>query len=106
MTTLDSFLKKLPKDLHLISGRQKTARSLFLSYSQSDFFKLIDNFSKEQFIFRFLEKQEEEFIIHFGFIDENFSIELSIEVKNTNLELNTKLRKYFPSAEIYLSEFF
>ena len=60
MTTLDLFLKDLPNDLHLIFGHQKTPSSLYLCYSEEDFFKILNAFPEEQIVFRFFEKKPKE----------------------------------------------
>jgi len=106
LTTLDSFLKILPHDIHLISGHQKTSSSLYLSYSDEDFLKLVNFFPEDQIVFRFLEKTpKNEFLIHLAFLKGKLSLQLTIEVKNHSQEFGVKLSEIFSVAKIYLNEF-
>ncbi len=105
MTTLDSFLKCLPHDIHLISGHQKTSSSLHLSYSEEDFLKLLKYFPEDQIVFRFLEKTpKDEFLVHLAFLKGDFSLQITIEVKNWTREFGIKLRTIFPAAEVHLDD--
>ncbi len=106
MTTLDSFLKSLPSDIHLISGHQKTPSSLYLSYSEEDFLKLLQFFPEGQIVFRFLEKSlKDRFLVHLAYLKGKLSLQITIEVKNRSQEFGTKLCTIFSSAEAYLDEF-
>ena len=106
MTTLDSFLKSLPHDIHLISGHQVTSSSLHLSYSEEDFLKLLAHFPEDQIVFRFLEKTpKDEFLVHLTFLKGKLSLLLTIEVKNRSQEFGMKLCEIFSSAKVYLNEF-
>ena len=105
MTTLDIFLKSLPNDIHLIYGHQKTSSSLHLSYSEEDFLKLVKFYPEDQIIFRFLEKTpKDEFLVHLAFLKGDFSLQITIEVRNRSREFGIKLRTIFPSAEVYLHD--
>ena len=105
MTTLDSFLKSLPRDIHLISGHQKTSSSLHLIYSEEDFLKLLNWFPEDQFVFRFLEKTpKDEFLVHLAFLERDFSLQITVEVKNRSREFGVKFRTIFSSAEVYLED--
>lgn len=105
MTTLDSFLKSLPNNIHLISGHQQTSSSLHLSYSEEDFLKLLDFFPEDQIVFRFLEKTpKDEFLVHLTFLKGKLSLQITIEVKNRSQDFGTKLCEIFSSAEVYLDE--
>ncbi len=105
MTTLDSFLKSLPHDIHLISGHQKTSSSLYLIYSEEDFLKLLNWFPEDQFVFRFLEKTpKDEFLVHLAFLKRDYSLQITFEVKNRSREFGVKFRTIFSSAEAYLED--
>jgi hypothetical protein len=106
LTTLDLFLKSLPNDLHLISGHQKTPSSLYLCYSEEDFFKILNTFPEEQIVFRYFEKRPKETrYVHLALLKEKLTLQISIEVKNYTHDFGTKLCERFPSAEAYLGEF-
>jgi len=106
LTTLDLFLKSLPKDLHLISGHQKTPSSLYLCYSEEDFFKILSVFPEGQIVFRFFEKRPNDIQnVHLALQKEKLTLQISIEVKNCSQDFGTKLCERFPSAQAYLGEF-
>ncbi len=106
MTTLDLFLKSLPNDIHLISGHQKTPSSLYLSYSEEDFFKILKLFPEEQIVFRFLEKKSKDILnVHLALLKEKLTLQISFDVKNCSQDFGTKLCQRFPSAQAYLGEF-
>jgi hypothetical protein len=106
LTTLDLFLKNLPQDIHLISGHQKTPSSLELIYSEEDFLKLIEFFTEDKFVFRFLEKTPKgEFFVHLAFLKGGLALQIAIEVRNRSNEFKTKLCALFSAAEAYLNQF-
>ena len=102
MTTLDLFLKGLPDDIHLISGHQKTPSSLYLSYSEENFLKLLKVLPEKQIIFRFLEKRpKDKLLVHLAFLKEKLTLQITIEVKDCSQDFGEKFIRIFPSAEVY-----
>ena len=103
MTTLDTILTYLPEDVQLLGGYQQTPNTLFLTYSEEDFFKILNHPVSDMLLFRFLEvKKYPYFLIHLSFVHSNGIIQISLSVKKVTAEFNRQLTKFFPSASMYL----
>ena len=105
MTTLDAFLNLLPNHIHMLSGQQKTPNFLNLSFSEEDFFELLEALPEEKTVFRFLEKTpKDRLLVHLAFLKEKITLLITIDVKNISENFGNRLCKYFPPAVIYISE--
>ncbi|MHA1993884.1 MAG: hypothetical protein ACW97Z_05045 [Candidatus Hodarchaeales archaeon] len=104
MTTLDTFLAYLPEDVNLLAGHQQTPDTIFLSYTEEDFFKILNHSIADRLIFRFLEeKNSKNLLIHLYFTYSYGNILLSINVTNRTSEFSQQLVDVFPSAAFYLN---
>ncbi|PWI48856.1 hypothetical protein CEE45_04670 [Candidatus Heimdallarchaeota archaeon B3_Heim] len=103
MTTLDSFLEFLPDDVQLLDGHQQTPNTIFLSFTEEEFLKILNHQLVNKFSFRYLEeKHPPNILIHLFFTHNDGNIQVSINVKNRTAEFNQQITKLFPSAALYL----
>jgi hypothetical protein len=103
LTTLDTILTHLPEDVQILAGYQQTPNTIFLSYSEEDFFKILNHPVADRLLFRFLEaKKPPYYLIHLSFVHSNGIIQLSISVNRRTETFGHQLTKMFPSAAFYL----
>ncbi len=93
----------LPEGIHLLTGYQQTPDTLFLSYFEDDFLKILNHPVALKFRFRFLEKkQPSSILIHFYYIHEAGALQLTFHVKYETNEFLQSVTKFFPSSTMYI----
>lgn len=102
---MDVFFQSLPKDVKIISGYQKTPRTLSICISEKDFFRILEFLPEGDLIFKFLERRSKEKIfVHFAFLKERVTLQIAIEVTNPSQGFGKSLCGFFPPAVAYLAE--